>query len=240
MKTGTIKFMFIGLIINLLSGCTISSQKVQFPSNLNLSQNSKFLKEVVKISNFPFYADNIHVNPTVKVVTAASTYGIDLLNKVPSVCQDDYRYGHKYNNTLGEDELGYLSIMYWLPSNGNYLLFDFVLDNDMEYYKEFLVTTDLNGVIIDYLLVNDGWSGSSGANFIQSTLLSDLTLQQTEIKLLSSKYVPHISITTFPGQKVDYIYKISTDGKFVLQSKNEHTQRTFNITELKGLIEDLP
>ena len=240
MKTKAIKFMFIILIINFLSGYTISAQTVQFPSNLNLSQNSKFLNEVIKISNFPFYVDNVHVNPTIKALKSESSYGINLLNKVPTVCLDDYRYGHKFDNTLGADGLGYLSVMYWLPSNGNYLLLDFVLDDEMEYYKEFLVTTDLNGVIIDYLLVNDGWTGSRGANFIQSTLLSDLTLQQTEIKLLSSSYVQHSSITAFPGQKVDYVYKISTDGKFVLQSKNEHTQRTFNITELKGLIKDLP
>jgi hypothetical protein len=241
MKTSSaIKFIFTAFSINLFLGLSLCAQTVQFPTNISLTKKTNFLNEITKISRFPFYVDNVHVNPQVETVTSGDTYGINLMNKVPKVCLDDFRYGHKFDNTLGENGYGYLSVIYWLPSNGDYLLLDFSLENDNEYYREFFVTTDLKGVIIDYLLVNDGWTGEKGANFIQSTLLSDLTLQQTEIKMLSTSYTPYTDITSFPGQKADYVYKISTEGKFVLKSKNEYPQRTFNITELKGLLKNLP
>ncbi|MDP4269360.1 MAG: hypothetical protein Q8909_04455 [Bacteroidota bacterium] len=196
------------------------------------------------MNSFPFYADNVHTMPSLVngMLWSGENVGIDLQNKVPMVCLDDFRSGHKFDNPLGADGIGYLSLKYWFPSNGNYLLFYYVLENGMDYFREFLVTTTLSGVYIDHLLVKDGWyvEEPKEINFTQAQLNADLSLKVTEIRNLSSSYVKYSSLITFYGQKVVSNYKINTNGKFVLGTTNPpNPQRYFSISELKELLTDI-
>lgn len=234
MKGITLKF----IIILILSCNTIYSQVVQYPSNITLPKLQQLNDNVLKISAFPFYADNTHPMPRTKTgqLWAGEFAGIDLQNKVPTVCLDDFRYGHKFDNPIGANGIGYLSLEYWLPSNGNYLLFYYVLEDGADYYREFLVTTTLSGVYIDHLLVRDGWyDDPREVNFTQAQLNSDLSLIVTEIRDLSASKVDYSSLTTFPGQKVVSNYRIISSGKFVLETSTSSNQRNFSISELHGV-----
>lgn len=218
------------------------SQTVQFPSNITLSNLVGLNNNVTKVSTFPIYIDNQHkIGPIKnKRLWSAELAGINLQNKVPLVCLDDFRYGHKFDNTIGANGIGSLSLAYWLPSNGNYLLFYFTLENGMDYYREFLVTTTLSGAYIGHLLVCDGWSDSpSHINFTQAKINADLSISLYEIRNLNANYIPITTLTTFTGKKAVAQYSINTDGVFVLNSTTLSNQRTFNITELKGLISNI-
>jgi|GEM_PF-5010797 len=217
------------------------SQTVGFPTIVNISNSEDFVNNVVRINDFPYCIDNQHPMPSLKNKRSFDWQylGLNLQNNVPMVCLDDFRYGHKFDNPYGEYGIGYLSLAYWLPSNGNYMLFYCILDNGMDYYREFLVTTSLSGAYVDHLLVRDGWSGDADINFTQAKVNSDLTLDLYEIKNLNTNYVPISDLTSFTGQKVTYQYTINTSGHFVLNSTVTGVQRTYNISELQGLISNL-
>jgi hypothetical protein len=236
MKT-TKLILFALIAFNLTS----FAQTVQFPATINLQKSTEFINAITKVGAFPFYIDNSHKMPVLKNKRTidASYYGINIQNNVPMVCLDDFRYGHKFDNTSGTDGLGILSLAYWLPSNGNYLLLYCIVENDMDYYHEFFVTVTLTGEYIDYLLICDGWRDNIDVNFTQTQVNSDLSLKVKEIRDLSTTYTTITNLVTFPGQKVVTNYTISPSGKFTIGSTTQGTQRTFNISELKGLLINL-
>jgi hypothetical protein len=177
------------------------SQAVQYPSNITLSNLTGLNNNVTKANAFPFWVDNVHSMPALNKnrLWSGELAGINLQNNVPLVCLDDFRYGHKLDNPHGEYGLGSLSLMYWLPSNGDYLLFVFFLDSGEDHFKTFFVTTSLSGVYIDHLLINDGWSDEPNAvNFTQAKLNADLTLTLYEVRNLNANYVPIGSLSSFP------------------------------------------
>ncbi len=236
--------IFFTAIITLSAFCKVEvySQTVQYPSNITLSNLTGLNNDVTKANTFPFWVDNVHSMPGLKNkrLWSGELAGINLQNNVPKVCLDDFRYGHKYDNSYGEDGLGYLSLMYWLPSNGNYLLFLYILENGMDHYKSFFITTSLSGAYIDHLLVNDGWYDTpNSVNFTQAKLNADLTLTLYEIRNLNASYVSISDLISFTGQKATYQYTLNTSGRFVLKSTVLGTQRTYNVSELKGLISNL-
>lgn len=233
------------LIISFFSATLLTqlsfSQTVGFPT-LNLVNNSFFLSKVTKVESLPFYLDNINERPTrISNKDYGDTpLGLSLTNTVPTICNDDFREGMKFVNSIGVDGIGFLSVLYWLPSNGNYLLLLCGLENGMDYYREFLVTTTLEGQCIDYLLVHDGFNEEpNDVNFVQCRLNNDMTISRTEIKMFSSVYVSCSEINTFQGQRVDQTYNLSTNGQFVLTSTNPYAVRSFNISELTGMLNNL-
>ncbi len=228
------------LLIGLFPLITFS-QTVGFPTIISICSSQDFVNNVVKINSFPFYADNQHPMPSLKNKRSFDWQylGLNLQKNVPLVCLDDFRYGHKFDNPIGEDGVGYLSIAYWVPSNGNYLLFYCILDNGMDYFRELLVTTNLSGAYVDHLLVRDGFCGDTDINFTQAKVNSDLTINLYEIRNLNTNYVPISDLTSFTGQKVTYQYTINTSGHFILNSTVTGVQRTYNISELQGLISNI-
>ncbi len=236
----TIFFTFI--ILSFFISSQVRSQTVQYPSNITLSNLEGLHNNVTKASTLPLMIDNVHPMPGLKNkrLWSGEFAGINLQNNVPMVCLDDFRCGHKFDNPYGEDGIGYLSLMYWLPSNGDYLLFVYILENGMDYYRTFLITTTLSGVYIDHLLVNDGWYDKPySVNFTQARVNADLTIDLYEIKNLNTNYVPISDLTSFTGQKATYQYTINTSGNFILNSTVTGIQRTYNISELQGLISNL-
>lgn len=229
------------LIVVLLTTTLCNSQNASFPSNLGILNSNDFINNVVKINNFPFYADNHNSFPSLKNKRTFSLdyLGLNIQDSVPRVCLDDFRYGHKFDNPIGNNGLGSFSLTYWLPSNGNYLLFYLILDSDMYYFREFLVSTTLSGTYIDHLLVLDGWCDDPNVNFTQATVYNNLSITLYEIRNLNPTYVSMENLTTFPGRKVISQYHINSSGKFVLDSTTLGNQRTFNISELKGLISNI-
>lgn len=217
------------------------SQTVGFPT-LNLANNSFFLSKVTKVESLPFYLDNINDRPAriSKRNYGETPLGLSLTTMVPTICNDDFREGMKFVNSDGNNGYGFLSVLYWLPSNGNYLLLLCRLENGMDYYREFLVTTTLDGHCIDYLLVHDGFSKETNdANLVQSILNNDMTLSCTEIKMLSSTYVRCSNISTFQGQRVDQTYNLTQNGHFISMSINPSAERSFSISELTGRLNKL-
>jgi hypothetical protein len=225
------------LAASIFTVINLSAQTVQFPTTLTLSQNDRFRSYVAKIQNLPFFMDNVNSRPSHDGRFHNDIFfGLSLTSHIPRVCHDDFRYGMKFVNTVGAAVLGNLFILNWLPSNGNYLLIDCVVDNDMDSFREFLVTTTLSGQYIGHIMVRDGFATDKEVNFVQSKLLGDLTIQQAEIKMLSSSYTSPSAIKTFPGQKVHRSYKICTNGTFEMTSTSEDPQTTFNISQLKTSI----
>jgi hypothetical protein len=234
------KLMFLLLIAALLSQLSFS-QTVGFPI-LNLANNSIFQSKVTMVENLPFYLDNLNERPTrISDKDYGDTpLGLSITNTVPTICNDDFRDGFKFENSNGEDGFGFLSVLYWLPSNGDYMLLLCGLENGMDYYREFLVTTTPEGQCIDYLLVHDGfYEEPHDVNFVQCALNNDMTISRTEIKMFSSTYVSCSEINTFQGQRVDQIYNVNSNGNFVLTSTNPFAVRSFNVTELKGMLNNL-
>lgn len=232
------KKSFITALI-LFLGWNSYSQTVQFPSNVTLSNVTGLNANVTKVSTFPFRIDNQHPMPPLQggQLWGGEVFGINLLDSVPTVCLDDYRYGHKFDNPYGDDGIGYLSLMYWLPSNGNYLLFFYILENGADYYKSFLVTTSLSGVYIDHLLVNDGWFDEPNSiNFTQAQVNADLTINWYEIRNLNTAYTSPSDLVSFEGEKISRTYRLNTNGQFSICSTTFGARRTYVTSELRALI----
>ncbi len=225
------------IILFIIIGWNYSSQAVGFPSNITISNVSKLDSNITKVSTFPIYIDNVHSIAPIKggKMWGGERFGINLQNNVPTVCVDDYRYGHKFDNPYGDDAIGYLSLMYWLPSNGDYLLFFYTLENGEDHYKSFLVTTTLSGQYIDHLLVNDGWSSEPrNVNFTQAVLSSDFIIDWYEVRNLNTTYVSPSNINTFYGRIVNRLYHLNSTGHFVNIYEYTRSTRMFNIIELKN------
>lgn len=228
------------ILLNVYYG-VINSQNLQYPTNVNTKILQGLTSNVNKVENFPIYFDNIHSMPILKTGQLWNDSIINIQNNVPTVCLDDFRYGHKFDNNIGGNGIGFLSVAYWLPSNGNYLLLYFILENGMDYYRDFLVTTTLSGDYIDHLLVRDGWYDSpASVNFTQTRVDLDLSITVYEVRNLNATYIPYSNLSSFIGQKVAYKYLIDCEGRFVVNSILVGNQRTFSISELKGLISNIP
>jgi hypothetical protein len=235
------KKSFLTVFIIFL-GWDCFSQTVQFPSNVTLSNVAGLNSHVTKVSTFPFFIDNQHAMPPLqgKKLWGGETFGINLQNTVPTVCLDDFRHGHKFDNPYGDDGIGYLSLMYWLPSNGNYLLFFYMLENGADYYRSFLVTTSLSGVYIDHLLVNDGWFDEPNSiNFTQAQVNADLTVNWYEIRNLNTTYTSPSDMVSFEGEKISRVYTLNSNGQFVIYSTTFGARRTYTISELRGLLSSI-
>ncbi|NDW17969.1 hypothetical protein D0T53_03435 [Dysgonomonas sp. 216] len=235
MKTIVLIFLFISI-----SYSTVYCQSVSFPSNISISKRNEFLSNETKIENLPIYFDNVHALPEGKnpQLIGVEYYGFNLQNKVPMISTDDFRYGHKFENPwISGDATGFLSVLYWLPSNGNYTLLYCILESGRDDYRCFLITTTTSGLYIDHKLVHDGWDN---INFTQAELSSDLTLKITEIRMNGPSYISRGEFSTFNGQKANLVYKITPEGKFVLQSENIGIMKTYNVESLESLLSPLP
>ncbi len=235
------KIYIIAIILLSIYYGVINAQNLQYPTNVNSRVLQGLTANVNKVESFPILFDNIHSMPNLKTGQLWNDSIINIHNNVPNICLDDFRDGHKFDNNIGDNGIGFLSVAYWLPSNGNYLLLYVVLENGMDYYREFLVTTTLSGDYIDHLLTRDGWYDSpASVNFTQSRVDLDLSITVYEVRNLNATYIPYSNLSSFIGQKVSYNYLIDSEGRFGVNSILVGNQRTFSITELKGLISDIP
>ena len=221
----------------IMPACILVGQSYSFPSNFNISKKSAFIENTGKIKSFPIYIDNIHTLSSGRPLRFFSIrdYGFNLLGKVPLVSSDDQRYDKKFER--GKKNISNLSGMYWLPSNGDYIMLYAILEDGRDCYRNFLITFTLNGKCIDYKLVNDG---VNEINFTQAELDSTFTLKLTEIRFWDSVYKNIYDYSTIKGKKVNSVYKITPKGKFVLQSEKIGDEKTYKLDGLTKLLKILP
>ena len=218
--------------------CIALGQPYSFPSNFNISKKSAFIENEGKMDSFPIYFDNMHSFSSGKssLLHSVEGYGFHLQGKVPLVSSPDQRYNKKFENRWGKNGIGYLSVMAWLPSNGNYIMLYAILENVTDNSRLFLITFTLDGKCIDYKLVKDG---VNEINFTQAELDSTFTLKLTEIRFWDSVYKNIYDYSTIKGKKVNSVYKITPKGKFVLQSEKIGDENTYKLDDLTKLLKTL-
>jgi len=223
----------------IMPSCILFGQSYSFPSNINISKKSAFIENEGKIDSFPIYFDNTHTLYSEKSsgYFDIEGYGFDLRKKVPLVSSPDQRYNKKFENRWGKNGIGDLSGVYWLPSNGDYIMLYAILENETDNSRLFLITFTLDGKCIDYKLVKDG---VNEINFTQAELDSTFTLKLTEIRFGDSVYKNIYDYSTIKGKKVNSVYKITPKGKFVLQSEKIGDEKTYKLDDLTKLLKTLP
>jgi len=227
------------IICAIMPACIALGQPYSFPSNLNINKKNEFIEKTGKIKSFPIYIDNVHKLSSGKPLFFfdIKDYGFNLQGKVPLVLSPDQRYNKKFENRWGKNGIGYLSGMYWLPSNGDYIMLFAILESGTDDYRYFLITFTLNGKCIDYKLVNDG---TNNIDFTQAELDSTFTLKLTEIRFWDSVYKNIYDYSTIKGKKVNSVYKITPKGKFVLQSEKIGDEKKYKLDDLTKLLKTLP